>query len=118
MKATHTLPTSDYPAEIAQEAGATDFTKNWIVIAGDTAIIASSNVDAVEYAAKLTGNTYEEFNGTIRRGMRREMQETIGGYFNIDARDVKIAQRETNGAASSWKFSYELANPEKYYGPF
>lgn len=118
MKATHIIPTSDYPAEIAQQAGAADFTKNWIVIAGDAAIIASSNVDAVQYAAKLTGNPHPEFDGSIRAGMRREMQEIIGKYFDIDAREVKIAQRETNGAASSWKFSYELANPEKHYGPF
>lgn len=116
--ATHIIPTSDFPAEISQQAGSAGFAKNWIVIAGDVAIIANSNVDAVQYAAKLTGSPYAEFDGSARPRMRREMQEVIGGYFGIDERDVKIAQRETNGGASVWKFSYELSNPEKHYGPF
>ena len=117
-KATHILPTSDFPAEIIKEAGSTDFTNNWIVIAGDTAIIAQTNTDAVQCAARLTGNSYAGFDGSARPGMQRRMKEAIAGYFGIDAHDVKIAQRETDGGSSVWKRGYELANPEKHYGPF
>ena len=106
----------DFPDDIIKETGTTDFTKNWLMIAGDTAIIAQTNVDAVEYAAQLTGNEYEEFDGSARPGMQRRTRERIAGYFGIDEADVKIARRETNGHSSNWMRSYELDNPEKHYG--
>lgn len=102
-KATHIIIDGERPGEIVKQAGATEWSKNWIVIAGDTAIIANSNVDAVNHAAQLNHKESQGFNGAASTGMRRRMRERIAESFGIAWQDVTAFQRQVENGKDSWK---------------
>lgn len=102
-KATHTLVGGESPGEIAKQAGQTGWSKNWIIIAGSTAIISNSNVDAVNYAAQLNGKESQKFNGAASTGMRRRMRQAIAESFGLEWQDVDAFQRQVENGQDSWK---------------
>jgi hypothetical protein len=102
-KATHILVDGERPAEIAKQASKTGWSKNWIVIANGTAIIANSNVDAVNYAAQLNRKEPQKFNGAASTGMRRRMRQTIAESFGVEWQDVAAFQRQVENGQDSWK---------------
>lgn len=94
MKATHIVSDFAQPQEIVRKVGKTDWSKNWVVSAGEVKIVANSNVDAVEYAAHLAGKEYAVFNGALAAGMRRRMRQAIAEYLDVAWQDVQVVRRE------------------------
>lgn len=107
IKATHTTYTEGQtPSDIVRQAGTTTWSKNWIVIAGNTAIIAHTNTDAVDLAAAMAGAKSGGFNGAARTGMRRRMREQIADYLGVAWQEVRALQREVNadsGSTRAWR---------------